>query len=224
MDGRPRPHHGLAPGEEDRPGNLRRLRGHRGRDVAARHVHARLPGERPDDAAPGLPAWQSRALARGRASQHLSLLRQGSRRAGLVGVHRLRDARRSSSRSVESDGPAGAVPDPRFATNEARVANQDALDAIVGRWVRPRRRYDVMHRCQEAGIIAAVVQSAEDRVEYDPQLKHRDMHPVIDSSRRSASSSTRAIRSSCPGRRPSCTDAGRCCASTTATSTASCSA
>ena len=69
--------------------------------------------------------------------------------------------------------------DPRFATNEARVANQDELDAIVGRWIRPRRRYDVMQRCQEAGIIAAVVQSAEDRVEHDPQLKHRDMHPVV---------------------------------------------
>ena len=26
---------------------------------------------------------------------------------------------------------------------------------------------------------AAVVQSAEDRVEHDPQLKHRDMHPVV---------------------------------------------
>jgi benzylsuccinate CoA-transferase BbsF subunit len=45
--------------------------------------------------------------------------------------------------------------------------------------VRPRRRYDVMRRCQEVGIIAAVVQSAEDRVEHDPQLKHRDMHPVV---------------------------------------------
>jgi crotonobetainyl-CoA:carnitine CoA-transferase CaiB-like acyl-CoA transferase len=36
-----------------------------------------------------------------------------------------------------------------------------------------------MLKCQQAGIIAAVVQTAEDRVEYDPQLKHRDMHPVI---------------------------------------------
>src|SRR5438552_9608902 len=69
--------------------------------------------------------------------------------------------------------------DPRFATSEARVANQDELDAIVGRWVRPRRRYDIMRRCQEAGIIASVAQSAEDRVEHDPQLKHRDMHPVV---------------------------------------------
>jgi crotonobetainyl-CoA:carnitine CoA-transferase CaiB-like acyl-CoA transferase len=70
--------------------------------------------------------------------------------------------------------------DPRFATNEARVSHQDELDAIIGRWTRPRRRYDVMHQCQAAGIIAAAVQGAEDRVEYDPQLKHRGMHPVID--------------------------------------------
>ncbi|PYM13166.1 MAG: carnitine dehydratase [Candidatus Rokuibacteriota bacterium] len=70
--------------------------------------------------------------------------------------------------------------DARFATNQARVVNQDELDAIIGRWTRPRRRYDVMMKCQQAGIIAAAVQSAEDRVEYDPQLKHRGMHPVID--------------------------------------------
>lgn len=72
------------------------------------------------------------------------------------------------------------VLDPRFVTNEARVANQEALDAIVARWVRPRRRYEVMDLCQQRGIIAAVVQSAEDRIEYDPQLRHRGVHPVID--------------------------------------------
>ncbi|MGE0058488.1 MAG: CoA transferase, partial [Dehalococcoidia bacterium] len=70
--------------------------------------------------------------------------------------------------------------DPRFATNEARVANEDALDAIVAAWVRPRRRYEVMDLCQQRGIIAAAVQSAEDRVEYDPQLRHRGVHPVIE--------------------------------------------
>jgi benzylsuccinate CoA-transferase BbsF subunit len=37
-----------------------------------------------------------------------------------------------------------------------------------------------MRRCQAAGIISAVVQSAEDRVEYDSQLQHREMHPIID--------------------------------------------
>jgi benzylsuccinate CoA-transferase BbsF subunit len=74
----------------------------------------------------------------------------------------------------------GLALDPRFATNEARVAHQDELDAIIGRWTRPRRRYDIMRQCQAAGVIAAVVQSAEDRVEYDPQLQHRGMHPIIE--------------------------------------------
>jgi crotonobetainyl-CoA:carnitine CoA-transferase CaiB-like acyl-CoA transferase len=69
--------------------------------------------------------------------------------------------------------------DPRFATNEARVKNQDELDAIIGQWTRARRRYDIMRQCQNAGVIAAVVQSAEDRVEYDPQLQHRGIHPVV---------------------------------------------
>jgi crotonobetainyl-CoA:carnitine CoA-transferase CaiB-like acyl-CoA transferase len=76
-------------------------------------------------------------------------------------------------------GQPGLALDSKFATNEARVANQDELDAIVGRWTRPRRRYDIMRKCQAGGIIAAVVQSAEDRVEYDPQLQHREMHPII---------------------------------------------
>lgn len=74
--------------------------------------------------------------------------------------------------------PALAL-DPKFATNEARVRNQDELDAIIARWTRARRRYDIMQKCQAAGVIAAVVQNAEDRVEYDQQLHHREMHPII---------------------------------------------
>jgi len=70
--------------------------------------------------------------------------------------------------------------DPKFATNEARVAHQDELDAIIGRWTHARRRYDIMRQCQAAGIVAAVVQSAEDRVEYDPQLQHREVFPIIE--------------------------------------------
>jgi crotonobetainyl-CoA:carnitine CoA-transferase CaiB-like acyl-CoA transferase len=61
----------------------------------------------------------------------------------------------------------GLARDPRFATNDARVLHQDELDAIIGKWTRARRRYDIMRRCQAAGIGAAVVQSAEDRVDSD---------------------------------------------------------
>jgi len=74
----------------------------------------------------------------------------------------------------------GLAADPKFATNEARVRHQDELDAIIGQWTRARRRYDIMRKCQAAGVIAAVVQSAEDRVEYDPQLQHRETFPIID--------------------------------------------
>lgn len=76
-------------------------------------------------------------------------------------------------------GQPGLALDPKFATNEARVKHQDELDAIIGRWTRVRRRYDIMQKCQAAGIVAAVVQSAEDRVEYDPQLHHREIFPII---------------------------------------------
>lgn len=76
-------------------------------------------------------------------------------------------------------GQPGLALDPKFATNEARVKYQDELDATISRWTRARRRYDIMRQCQAAGIIASVVQSAEDRVEYDPQLQHREMHPII---------------------------------------------
>ena len=69
--------------------------------------------------------------------------------------------------------------DPRFATMEARYENQDALDEIIGAWTAPRRRYDIQTRLQAVGVIAAAVQTAEDRVEYDPQLQARDLYTTI---------------------------------------------
>lgn len=77
-------------------------------------------------------------------------------------------------------GQPGLALDPKFATNDARVRHQDELDALIGGWTRARRRYDIMRMCQGAGIVAAVVQSAEDRVEYDPQLQHREVFPIIE--------------------------------------------
>lgn len=68
---------------------------------------------------------------------------------------------------------------PKFATMERRVQNQDELDEIISTWTAPRRRYEIMDTLQSAGIIAAAIQGAEDRVEYDPQLRHRGIYPVI---------------------------------------------
>jgi crotonobetainyl-CoA:carnitine CoA-transferase CaiB-like acyl-CoA transferase len=62
--------------------------------------------------------------------------------------------------------------DGRFATLAARLAHQDALDALVESWTREQDRYDAMHRLQRAGIPAGVCQDAADRCERDPQLAH----------------------------------------------------
>ncbi len=61
--------------------------------------------------------------------------------------------------------------DPRFATLDARLRHQDALDAEVTTWTATRDRYDVMHALQGAGVAAGVCQTAEDRYEHDPQLQ-----------------------------------------------------
>jgi crotonobetainyl-CoA:carnitine CoA-transferase CaiB-like acyl-CoA transferase len=60
--------------------------------------------------------------------------------------------------------------DRRFATLQARLANQDALDAEITRWTTERSDYDLMYKLQAAGVAAGVCQTAEDRCDSDPQL------------------------------------------------------
>ncbi len=60
--------------------------------------------------------------------------------------------------------------DPRFATLDARMANHNALDATISAWIAGEEAYTLMHRLQGAGIAAGVCQTAEDRVDNDPQL------------------------------------------------------
>jgi crotonobetainyl-CoA:carnitine CoA-transferase CaiB-like acyl-CoA transferase len=62
--------------------------------------------------------------------------------------------------------------DPRFATLGARLRNQDALEAAVGAWTATQEDYPLMRALQEAGVPAGVCQTAEDRYEHDPQLRH----------------------------------------------------
>jgi crotonobetainyl-CoA:carnitine CoA-transferase CaiB-like acyl-CoA transferase len=74
--------------------------------------------------------------------------------------------------------------DAKFATSASRAKNQDELDAVIGEWTGQFDRYDLMERLQTAGIPAGVVQNGEDRVERDPQFKHRGLfaplaHPMM---------------------------------------------
>ncbi len=50
--------------------------------------------------------------------------------------------------------------DRRFADLEARKANEDALDALVGAWTAGRDAPTAMHELQQAGVPAGVVQRA----------------------------------------------------------------
>jgi crotonobetainyl-CoA:carnitine CoA-transferase CaiB-like acyl-CoA transferase len=63
--------------------------------------------------------------------------------------------------------------DPRFSTQTARIANQDALDIAMNDWTRSLDRYEVMALCQAAGVAAGAVQNARDLAENDRQLADR---------------------------------------------------
>ena len=71
-----------------------------------------------------------------------------------------------------------------FATMASRLEHQDALDTWIEAWTATLDKYALTERLQAAGVRALPVQSAEDRVENDPQLRHRGMyrpmeHPAL---------------------------------------------
>lgn len=70
------------------------------------------------------------------------------------------------------DEPAWAR-DPRFASNAARLASQDALDERIAAWTIERDDYETMALLQASGVRAAVCQKPGDRVERDPQFAAR---------------------------------------------------
>ena len=62
--------------------------------------------------------------------------------------------------------------DDCFATLAGRLANQDALDAMVGAWTKTAEARALMMSLQKAGVAAGVCQTTEDRCDHDPQLRH----------------------------------------------------
>ncbi|MDP9132434.1 MAG: CoA transferase [Nitrospirota bacterium] len=80
-------------------------------------------------------------------------------------------------------GPSWAAM-PKFATLAGRLQHQGELDEYIETWSMTLGKYELTQRCQEARVRALPVQSAEDRVEHDPQLHHRQMylpmeHPAL---------------------------------------------
>ncbi len=64
--------------------------------------------------------------------------------------------------------------DPRFATLQGRKENEEELDIMINSWTSTRMAEEVMALMQSAGVAAGVVESVEDQIVYDPQLKARE--------------------------------------------------
>jgi crotonobetainyl-CoA:carnitine CoA-transferase CaiB-like acyl-CoA transferase len=77
----------------------------------------------------------------------------------------------------------GALPwagSEKFATVLGRLHHQQELDEQIEAWSMTLGKYELTERCQAAGVCALPVQSAEDRVEHDPQLRDRHMYREIE--------------------------------------------
>ncbi len=79
--------------------------------------------------------------------------------------------------------PAWAA-DAKYETLAGRIEGQEAIDAGIAAWAIALDKYELMRRCQAAGVPAIPVQSSQDRVDHDPQLRARGMydpapHPLL---------------------------------------------
>jgi crotonobetainyl-CoA:carnitine CoA-transferase CaiB-like acyl-CoA transferase len=62
--------------------------------------------------------------------------------------------------------------DDRFRDALARAEHADVLDELVTSWTVQQEPYSAMDLLQKAGVPAGVAQTAEDRCDHDPQLRH----------------------------------------------------
>jgi crotonobetainyl-CoA:carnitine CoA-transferase CaiB-like acyl-CoA transferase len=67
----------------------------------------------------------------------------------------------------------------RYSSMRARLEFVDELEAKISQWTRTLVDYDIMAKCQRAGIAAGVVQNAEDLFRHDPQLADREFFEEI---------------------------------------------
>ena len=76
-------------------------------------------------------------------------------------------------------GQSDLANDPRFATEVARRANHDAIDAIITRWTMTMTKIEAMERLQAAGVAAGAVLDGRD-LHFDPQLKARGLVEMVE--------------------------------------------
>lgn len=74
---------------------------------------------------------------------------------------------------VAAIGSPGWANDPRFATNEGRLAHHDEIDAHIAGYTADQDDYELMHRLQATGVSATPVLEAS-RMFDDPHLRARN--------------------------------------------------
>ena len=70
--------------------------------------------------------------------------------------------------------------DARFANNEGRVQHQDELDNLIETWTIQYTPHEAMDTLQAAGVPAGAVQTPQEKVDQDPQLRFRGFLPETD--------------------------------------------
>ena len=70
--------------------------------------------------------------------------------------------------------------DAKFETVGGRLQHQEEMDSGIESWTQNLKKYNLMELCQKSGVRAMPVQSSEDRVENDPQLRHRGMYTELE--------------------------------------------
>jgi crotonobetainyl-CoA:carnitine CoA-transferase CaiB-like acyl-CoA transferase len=73
--------------------------------------------------------------------------------------------------TIEVLGNPDWARDPKFATLDCRIENQEELDAVLNATTAGWDRWELMDALQAKGVPAGVAQDAQDRIDYDPQLK-----------------------------------------------------
>ena len=72
--------------------------------------------------------------------------------------------------------------DPKLATLSLRIANESYLDGLISTQVCKWDPFELMQALQAEGVPAGVCQTARDRCERDPQLKHLGWQVELDQS------------------------------------------
>jgi benzylsuccinate CoA-transferase BbsF subunit len=81
---------------------------------------------------------------------------------------------------VDLMGRPSWATDARFSQLTGRLRYQAEMDEGIERWTQTLDKYELTEKCQAVGVRAMPVQSAEDRVEHDPQLNARGMYTELD--------------------------------------------